>query len=282
MTLKVQNDVKEGGGYWWRCSRADLDGEMVRWELNPESRYSFFEAYPRKPHLQFIEAKDDAKLRNFARAWGPLYFSTPWESAWSNSHPIEHYRRERDELIAVIQVLGAVEENKRQRSALTRWIEMQHRIGNDDVTLAPLRKAIELPGNQLAGFDADFRNWLGVATSKQIESAILAVVPQITVGFLSPNRFSVERVGRRSVVRAELGLGSLKEALYWMVWQDFFQKRPYQFCKECGAVFGMRNGHERKFCPGPCAHNYAARESYRRKHPTSGEENRQNGTHKTR
>ena len=137
-----------------------------------------------------------------------------------------------------------------------------------------------VPGDTLAGFDESFRQWLEGATPKQIDLAILAVVPDLSVLSLAPLRFFIDRDGRRDVVRAELGLDSLSEALQWMVWQDYFQKRPYRFCEECGSVFGMRNRHERKFCPGSCAHNNAARESYRRKHPKR--ERRENGTQKTR
>ena len=75
MTLKDKNDVKgASGGYWYRCSRVEFVGDAVKWELNPQSRYSFFDAYVKKPHLQFIEAKDDDALRNFVRAWTALLF----------------------------------------------------------------------------------------------------------------------------------------------------------------------------------------------------------------
>ena len=282
MTLKDKNDVKGASGrYWYRCSRVEFVGDAVKWELNPQSRYSFFDAYVKKPHLQFIEAKDDDALRNFVRAWGPLYFSIPWESKWGNSHPIGNYRNERDKLIAYVQLLASVEERQKQRYALTQWVEVVHKDGNDNVALSGVRQALHIPGDLLLGFDQSFRAWLERATSQQIESAILAVVPQLSVLSVAPLRFFVDRVGRRNVVRAELGLDSLSEALHWMVWQDYFQKRPYRFCEECGSVFGIRGGYKRKYCPGPCAHRKAARESYRRKRDERKEE-RANVTQKTR
>src|SRR5262245_57416823 len=116
----------------------------------------------------------------------------------------------------------------------------------------------------MSGFDQSFRNWVEGASSKQIESAIHAVVPVLSPNLLSPQKFFVGRDGRRNVVRAELVLPSLGEALHWMVWHDYFNARPYKFCEECGRVFGVKNGHERKFCPNSqCAHRRAARESYR-------------------
>lgn len=282
MTLKVQNDVKgPSGGYSYRCSRVEFVGDTVKWELNPQSRYSFFEAYVKKPHLQFIEAKDDDALRDFVRAWGPLYFSVPWESEWGNSHPIENYHNERDKLIASVQLLASVEKRQRQRYALTQWLETQRRLASDDVSLYSIRQTLQLPGDPISGFDYGFRNWLEGATSKQIEAVILALVPQLSVLSIAPLRFFVERVGRRNVVRAELGLDSLSEALHWMVWQDFFQKRPYRFCEECGAVFGMRGGYKRKYCVGSCAHRKAARESYQRKRDERKGEGA-NGAQKTR
>lgn len=257
------------GGYWYRCSRVDLAGDMVRWKLAPASRYSFFEAYGEKdpPHHQLVKVTDDAALRSFMETWGPLYFSWPWESAWGNAQPIARHREQRDGLIAMASLLASVDERAKQRAALTRWLEVVRKAGNDGSMLVSLRQALHLPGDDFSGFDQSFRNWLESATSMQIESAIVGVVPLLSpVGF--SQKFFVDRVGRRNIVRAEHVFDSLAEAIQWMVWRDYFDKRPYQFCEECGKVFGVRGGHKRKFCPdGPCAHRRAAREWYQSKHP---------------
>lgn len=264
MTMKLQNDIKHpSGGNWYRCSRVEFVGDTVRWELRPSSRYSFFEAYKKKPHHQLIGAKDDAALCSFMRAWGPLYFSWPWE--WANCQPIEPHRHARDTLIAMTEILASVEKRERQRSALTQWLELGHKTHIDDVLLVPVRQTLQIPGDPMLGFDQGFRDWLDRATPKQVNLAIHAVVPLLSPTLFSPNQFSVGREGSRDVVRAELVLSSLGEALQWMVWHDYFLHFPYRFCEECGSVFGMRNNHDTKFCPGgPCGHRRAARESYRR------------------
>src|SRR5215472_16075073 len=99
--MKHQNDLKgPSGGHWYRCSRVEMVEDSVNWEQNPKSPYTFFEAYPKKPHLQFIEAKDDAALCKFVGAWGPLWRETLFqESEWVGYEPIEHYHREREKLI---------------------------------------------------------------------------------------------------------------------------------------------------------------------------------------
>jgi hypothetical protein len=258
------------GGYWYGCSHVEPVGDKVRWQLKLSSRYSFFEAYAEKdpPHHQLIKATDDAALLDFMKTWGPLYFSWPWESEWGNTQPIEQHRMERDGLVAMTEVLASVGESDRQRHALAQWLEFLHERGTDGVMLFGVRQSLGLPGDSQSGFDKSFRDWLECATRKQIESAIVSVVALLSPVGASPHRFFVDRIGRRDVVRAELALDSLREALQWMVWQDYFQKRPYQFCEECGKVFGVRDGHKRKFCPdGLCAHRRAARESYQRKHP---------------
>ncbi len=268
MTLKLQNDVKSlSGGYWYRCSRVDFGRDLVRWELSPTSRYSFFEAYEKKPHHQLIKANDDSSLRAFVRAWGPFYFSWPWESERGNSHPSENYRNERDRLVAMVELLGSVEKREEQRCALTHWLEFMHKTANDHVMLLSVRQALQLPGDPLSGFDHGFQNWLEDATSKQIETAIWAVVPLLAPNLIAPNQFFVDRVGRKNVVRATVGLSSLHEALQWMVWQDYFLNFPYKFCEECGKVFGLKNKHETKFCGKVCAHRKASRESYQKTHP---------------
>lgn len=265
--MKLQNDIKgPPGGYWYRCSRVEFVGDTVLWELRPSSRYSFFDAYKNKPHHQLIAARDDAALRSFIKAWGPLYFSWPWVSEWGSSQPLEQHHKERDRLIATAGVLASVERRDKQRPALTEWLELVHGTQIDDVLLNPIRQALQIPGDPMSGFDQSFRSWLEGATSKQIESAIHAVVPLLSPSSLSPHKFLVGRDGRNRVVKAELVLSSLSEALHWMVWHDYFLHFPYQFCEECGMVFGVRNNHETKFCPsGPCGHRRAARESYRRR-----------------
>ena len=122
--MKVQHRINAAGGHWYRCSRVEFIGETAQWELNPNSRYSFYEAYRRAPHRQLVEANDDTRLRNFVKAWGPLRVTL---DSWSGSDPIERCRLERDKLRATIQVLTSVEDGVEQRNALTEWFEVHRR-----------------------------------------------------------------------------------------------------------------------------------------------------------
>jgi len=280
--MQVQNHVKlPAGGYWYRCSRVELVDEMVKWELDPNSCYSFFEAYRQTPHRQLVEASDEIALRNFVKSWGPLYFSYPWESTWGNSQPINNYWNERDKLRATVQVLASLEETGMQRLALTQLLETLHKTSLDDIALHSIRQALQLPGNLHSGFDKSFRDWLERATSNQIEAATLAVVKNglLIWSPLTSPEFAVERVGERNVPRAELGLHSLFDALNWMIWQDLSQNHPWQFCPECRKVFQPKWRHETKFCGSACAHRKASRDNWQRKHGTEG---RKDGTQEAR
>lgn len=280
--MKVQHHINTAaGGYWYRCSRVEFIGETVKWELSPASRYSFYEAYERTPHRLLIEANDDTALRNFVKAWGPLYFSIPWESEWGNSQPIENYRNERDKLQATAQVIASVEDREMQRPALMRLLETLHKTSLDGISLFSVRQILQIPGDMQSGFDQSFRDWLEGATSHQIEAATFAVVNEghLLWASLTSPRFLVERMGRRNVLRAELGLMSLFDALNWMIWQDVVQKHPWQFCAECRRVFQPETRHEKKFCSDECAHRKTAREWQQRKRK---KEKSRNGTQKTR
>lgn len=280
--MKVQKHINTAaGGYWYRCSRVEFIGDKVKWELSQTSRYSFYEAYERTPHRQLIEARDDAALQNFVKAWGPLYFSYPWESEWGDSQPIEIYRNERDQLQATAQLIASVEEREMQRPALMQFLETLHKTSLDEIALFSVRQILQIPGDMQSGFDQSFRDWLEGATSNQIETATFAVVNSgiLLWAPLTSPRFLVERVGRRNVLRAELGLTSLFDALNWMIWQDVVQKHPWQFCAECRKVFQPDTRHEKKFCSDECAHRKTAREWQQRKRK---DERKRNGTQKTR
>lgn len=282
--MQTQNHVSVAGGYWYRCSEVEFVGETAHWGLGRESRYGFFDAYRKAPHRQLVDADDDAKLCNFVKAWGPLRVTL---DSWSGSDPIERYRLERDKLTATIQVLASVEDRDEQRAALTEWFEVQRReqvqmqvvtnsANYEGVLLFPYRQALQIPGDLQGGFDESLWGWLGSATTKQIESAVAALVPTLGASPLTSLRFVVHRTGTHNVLGTEIGLSSLSDALLWMVWQDAFQQRPWQFCEECRKLFQPEWKHKKKFCGDVCAHRKAVRADYRRKHPKRRKQKRGN------
>jgi hypothetical protein len=275
--MKVQHHINAPvAGTWYRCIRVGFVGETANWELDRNGQYGFLEAYERTPHRQLIQASDDAALRAFVKAWGPLRFQL---DAWSGSDSIEWYRRERDRLTATVRVLASVEEGEMQRSALIGFSELSRTDESLQLALWSLRTNFQIPGTQIQGFDENIRQWFELATPEQIEAATIALVQMLGPSPLSCPQFRVERERRHNVLRATLNLTSLSDALSWMVWQDVFQSHPYQFCAECRKLFQPDTRHEKKFCSQECAHRKTAREWQQRKR---NKERRTNGTKKTR
>jgi hypothetical protein len=245
---------------WCRCKSVDFDGETVIWELSKTGQYTFFEAYPMAPHRQLLQAADDNALRAFVKAWGPLRGSL---IKWRGSDPVETYRRERDRLVATVQLLTAVEEREMQRPALLNLLELSRKDTNAQLFLQGLRSHFQIPGGTPPGFDVNLQPWLETAPLVQIEAATTLLVSALPV--LSIPSFTVEQGRRGNTLGASLGIHNLANALEWMVWQDVFQRRPFQFCGECRRLFQPNTRHEKKYCSFDCAHRKTARDSARRK-----------------
>ena len=258
--MKDQNHINIRGGDWSRCKSVEFANERATWELSKSGRYSFFEAYQMTPHRQLIQASDDDSLRLFVNAWGPLRASL---DQWSGSDPIETYRKERDKLAATVRLLASVEEKEMQRSALLGLLEFSRNDATTRTLFRGLRTHFQIPGHFPTGFDTNLQPWLETSTQKQIERATTFLVSALTV-FSLPS-FTVEQSRTGNRLRASLGIHNLANALEWMVWQDVFQERPFQFCGECRKLFQPDTRHEKKYCSFECAHRKTARESAKRK-----------------
>ena len=75
-------------------------------------------------------------------------------------------------------------------------------------------------------------------------------------------------MGHKYVVHASLFINNLIEALFWMIWQDVSQKKPFKFCAECQRLIKQKTAHERKFCPGRCGGRKTDREAKEEHAPT--------------
>jgi hypothetical protein len=274
--MKRQSHINtiEGAG-WYRCKRLEFTGETATWELSRTSRYNFSEAYQMAPHRQLATANDDEQLRAFVRAWGPLRARL---EAWRGSDPVETYRKERDRLAAIVKLLASVAQPEHQREALLELVRLSERDSVFEIVLEGLRLIFPIPGEYPLGFDPNIQSWLEGATQKDIQKATEHLVCNLPLRN-SGGTFTVMKEGRRSVVRASLGLASLGEALEWMVWQDVFQNHPIKFCAECRGLIDSTYKYKKKFCSYECAHRQSARESARRKRE---ERKKKDGTQKAR
>jgi hypothetical protein len=219
-------------------------------------RYDLVEAYERAPHQQLISSDNDASLKAFIMGWGPLRFFLP--TTWEGTDPIAMYRQERDLLRAWVRFLVAIEERTNLLDSISDVLRLQDRAISFQV-----RQWLGLTVSLDCGYDDELHACLLLAKGNVIQK-----ICGYLIGMFSPldrRSFVIEQRGSRSSLRVVSGIDSLTKALYWMVWQDYFRKMPWQFCDECSRVFRPTSHHRRKFCPDrPCAHRRAARESARR------------------
>jgi len=256
--MKVQNHVKLPiGGNWYRCNQVVFNGDIAEWKLSKNGRYDLVNSYEFAPHRQLISSEGDDSLRTFIKAWGPLRMF-PMKT-WEGNDPIVTYRQVRDSLRAWVRFLAAIEHPEHLRDSIRELLQV------DGLNLGWVRSRLGLQGGYEAGFDSEIDQRIAIATQNEADDVASYLVSQYP-HLLGSRSFVVDKERKARTVRAVSGIDSLIAALYWMVWQDYFTKRPWQSCEECGRPFRPTSHHKMKFCPDrPCAHRKAARESAQKK-----------------
>lgn len=274
--MQIQKHINTTDTEWYRCKRVSFDGDTATWQLGQASKYNMLEAYQRKPHMQLVRATTDEALRAFIKAWGPLRVRL---DSWTGTDRIQRYRRTRDELTASVRLVASIEEPEMQRPVLQEWVQLGNVHSDDfDILFGWLRHKFSIPGPLLEGFDENLQKWVEAASANDIEAACIGLVSFLPIEQFR-HRLAVDSTGKGNVVRASMGVTSLEEALNWMLWQDVFQKHPFQFCGECRALFQPEWKHAKKFCTPECAHRKTGREWQQKKR---AKERGSNGTEKTR
>jgi hypothetical protein len=128
------------------------------------------------------------------------------------------------------------------------------------------------------GKDVKFSHWLETATPSQLKAVTETFISAVAAPH-APNRVRAVQKGSSFVLKDAFIFPSIIGALYWMVWQDVYRERQFQFCSECRKLFQPEWRHAKKFCSQECAHRKTQREWRQRKRETKG---RTNVTHKTR
>ena len=260
---------------WYRCKNVAFQGETATWELSRTGHYDFLDAYKMTPHLQLVRATDDGALRAFIKAWGPLRMVL---DDWSGSDQIDEYRKARDKVTVASRILAAVEEQDSQRTALQVFVASLSANKFFPAILEGLRKRYRVPGDVEDRVDADHQQWVELLTQNQLNEVIAEIAPIFAVSAISP-RYSVERRKTGNALRASLAISNLMDAMTWMIWQDFSQNHPMQFCVECRKLIEFKTHHAKKFCSPECAHRKTAREWQQR---DRDKERKANGTQKAR
>lgn len=278
--MKVQKHINvPAETKWCRCSRVELSGGVVTWELSRTGEYDLLDSYQRKPHLQLAKAEDDKALVAFVKAWGPLRpMRLPFTSG---DDPISEYRIERDLLKTEISLVASITQPELRRDALLAALDVFEKRDYANARLTGMREhtgtEMSIPGTLIAlDYMFDKRNLR--ASQQDIDDACAYLVSTLPMTDYSL-KLIVERSKRGDTVRAWPGLRSLTDALHWMVWQDVFRERPFLFCDECGILFQPDSEHEKKFCTTQCARRKASRDYERRKR---AKEKKSDGTKKAR
>jgi hypothetical protein len=253
-------DCEDG---WYRPKQVKLDGDTVRWELDPARRYRFVEAYGKNPdcklnpdpslnpHRQLMEAVDDGKLLDFLQQWGPLQRASL--NSWSGSNSIESCREERDKLSALVRLMASASQPGMERRALFGCLNCQSFM--DSAHALPLKAALSRFASE-----EDFRRSIDTVSEAEIQELMDWVLRRIPYPAIAPHGVTVRAVSapRLSV---SFGLHNLVTALEWMVWKDVERNHAFRFCIECGNFINEDTGRKRKFCTGGmCANRRTVRE----------------------
>jgi hypothetical protein len=275
--MKVQKHINiSPETKWSRCSRVEVTGEMVFWELSRTGEYDLLESYRRGPHLQLAKATDDKTLLAFVKTWGPL--SHVMVLRPSGTDPINDYRTQRDLLSAAIRLIASIVRPDLQQPALMDAIAAFAKRDYTKSSLMSLRHEFAIPREKQDGLAATLQDWAQRASAHQIKAACAYLISSLPITDYSLT-LRVEHGKHGDTVRAWPGLNCLIDALHWMVWQDVYRERPFLFCEECGSLFQPDTEHEKKFCSTLCARRKASREYERRKR---AKEKRSDGTQKAR
>jgi hypothetical protein len=232
-TQKIQN--------FFCCKSVALVGDTLKWELNSASPYDPMDAYAKAPHREFMRAEDDKALESFVKAWGPLWIGVgdrPGES----SLPL--VRDSRNLLIAWTNLFTDVENSADPRKAaisLLRkdsllyklWSVSHPRLCGD--------------GDVEAAFTAEVETSLLSASKNEIADVcefLIGVFPASTFG----HGITTLRTRTGIQLRATIRFLNLLDALYWMVWQDIFHKKPFWYCEVCHRLIPVNSIRVRRFC----------------------------------
>jgi len=252
---------------WPRCATVELRDGALYCELALNRQYDLIDAYRSDPHIQFLNCKSPEDLRLFTRAWGPLYLVCT-----RGAEEIVHGTaiRRLDEthahqrwLHAIKGMIDACKGVADQRVALVEFLGAESDMDRTSNTYqpgsAPLFHQILQQRFQL---EDDLAGWVASADLSSVQRALAFTVEMKLQGPRGGLR--VDQKGRRIEIKPRFAVGTLWDALQWMLWLDEWNRRLPLSCLECHRIFRPLTAHEMKYCTHQCAHRASNRE-WRRK-----------------
>lgn len=252
-------------GQWMRCRNVEMRDRNLVCQLDLSRTYDLEAAYPKDPHIQFLNCSTDEDLRRFTRAWGPLYLRRggPDDELQKGLvvRPVGEYRADARRFRGVKGILEAAKGNGDERETLREFLTADE----EESKFSPLYKPDEPPFVQFSlklclGIEGSIFNWIETGTIIGIRNALkYCVEAEVTVPW--PGGVRVVPYGGRTKVVPSYRLGTLRDALQWMMWFDEWNTNPPTACPACHAVFRPTR-RNKKYCTYNCAHR-SAMQSYR-------------------
>lgn len=260
-------------GHWMRCRRVEIENGHVVCDLDWTRTYDLEKAYPKDPHIQFLNCANDEDILRFTRAWGPLYLRSTGgpDDEWQTGR----VRRSLAESRAFLRrfrgvkgILEAAKGNVDEREALAEFLaadEEAFRLGTQ-------YKPDDLPHQQYSlklwlRIKGSIFDWVQTAPIVPIRQALkFCVEAEVTMPWLGGVRV-VPYKGRTKVIPT-YRLSSLEDALGWMIWLDEWNTNPPTVCPACHTVFRALSHHKMKYCSYRCAHRIA-QHNYRQRRSVS-------------
>jgi hypothetical protein len=257
-------------GHWMRCGRVEIQGGNLLCDLDWAQTYDLEKAYPKDPHVQFLNCRTDDDLLRFTRGWGPLYLRTTGGSddEWQTGRvqrPLKEYRAALRRFRAVKGILEAAKANGDERESLAEFLAADE----EEFKLSAIYKPGEPPNHQFSlklslQIAGSIFDWIRTAPIAAIRQALkYCVEAEVTMPWTGGVRV-VPHKGRTKVVPS-YRLFTLQDALAWMIWFDEWNTNPPTVCPACHKVFRPPSLHKMKYCSYPCAHRIAMQKYRQRK-----------------
>lgn len=257
-------------GHWMRCSRVGIENRDIVCHLDWTRSYDLEKAYPKDPHVQFLNCVTDEKILHFTRAWGPLYLRTTGDAndEWQTGRvrrPLAEYRAAVRRFRSVKGILEAAKGNGEERAAVCEFLAADEEASR----LSLFYKPDELPYHQFSlkltlRVECSIFDWMRTAAIAEIRKALkYCVEAEVTMPWTGGVRV-VSYKGRTKVMPS-YRLFTLRDALAWMTWLDVWNASPPTVCPACHTVFRPSSLHKKKYCSYNCAHRIAMQEYRQRR-----------------
>lgn len=254
-----------GESGWFRCSKVRISDATLECQLASAPGYDLVKAYSDAPHIAFMNCRTRQDFQAFVQRWGPLELSGRELARGKAVVSLECYETYRRYLYSIKNMIDACRGCGDQRGSLTEFFAAQTSMVSaglidDDLRALTNRHLISPFTDRETGDPVEYARSADIAQIREV----LARCVEDTVR--SPNGWGlqVEIRPKGFEIMPSFELGSLWEALNWMLFYDEWSPRAPLRCGECSKIFVPRSGHNQKYCSPECAHR-AVNRKWRRK-----------------